>query len=114
MRKLLLLGSFLAHYDTFFHYFFAVGCTIAIGLVMAIPIAMIVIGKLSFVWGGGGQVGGTPSKFWDGRVLPESLACDGSLKPLILLFTVLLHKHSDCYPPYQMQAYHTQRRISYW
>lgn len=87
MRKLLLLGSFLAHYDTFYHYFFAVGCTIAIGLVMAIPIAMIVIGKLSLVWRGGGggeQVGSTPSKFWDGRVLPESLACDGSLEPLTL------------------------------
>lgn len=52
--KLLLLGSFLAHYDTFFLYCFAVGCTIAIGLVMAIPIAMIVIGKLSLVRGGGG------------------------------------------------------------
>ena len=50
---MLLLGSFLAHCK-FFHYYFAVGCTIAIGLVMAIPIAMIVIGKLSIVWGGGG------------------------------------------------------------
>ena len=51
---------------------------------MAIPIAMIVIGKLSLVWRGGEQVGSTPSKFWDGRVLPESLACDGSLEPLTL------------------------------
>ena len=43
---------------------------------MAIPIAMIVIGKLSLVRGG--RVGGTPNKFWDGRVLLESLTCDGS------------------------------------
>ena len=56
---------------------------------MAIPIAMIVIGKLSIVWGGGGRrVGGTPNKIlgWE-LVLPESLACDDSLEPLTLHHT---------------------------
>ena len=55
---------------------------------MAIPIAMIVIGKLSIVWGGERRVGGTPNKIlgWE-LVLPESLACDDSLEPLTLHHT---------------------------